>query len=168
MSQVRLVMAAKDQRGLMKTLLGVLIAMEMAPAPVTAQLLTVTNQPASLIERLGATAVFAVGVSGAGPFTYQRQRNGTKKLKLGRRKAEIEGRAKPPKATAKPYSRHILGIDSGLQSHHTATTQPHHSQHHSPTKATTQPHQSHTKATPKPHQSQLLRLFQRLEARKCF
>src|ERR1039458_3529118 len=95
MSQVRLVMVAKDQRGLMKTLLGVLLAMEMAPAPVTAQLPTITNQPASLIERLGATAVFAVGVRGAGPFTYQRQRNGTKKLKLGRRKAEIEGRAKP-------------------------------------------------------------------------
>src|ERR1035437_11189436 len=45
---------------------------------------------------------------------------------------------KPPKATAKPYSRHILGIDSGVQS------QP---------KATSRPHQSHTKATPKPHQS---------------
>src|ERR1035437_3550979 len=55
---------------------------------------------------------------------------------------------KPPKATAKPYTRHILGIDSGLQSH---------------TKATPRPHQSHTKATPKPHQSQLLRLFQWLE-----
>src|ERR1035437_8468841 len=27
-----------------------------------------------------------------------------------------EGRAKPPKATTKPYSRHILGIDSGVQS----------------------------------------------------
>src|ERR1039457_4249045 len=42
---------------------------------------------------------------------------------------------KPPKATAKPYTRHILGIDSGLQSH---------------PKATPKPHQSHTKATPKP------------------
>src|ERR1035438_8797722 len=55
---------------------------------------------------------------------------------------------KPPKATAKPYTRHILGIDSGLQSHLKATLRP--------------PH-SHTKATPKPYQSQLLRLFQRLE-----
>src|ERR1019366_3291818 len=42
---------------------------------------------------------------------------------------------KPPKATSKPYSRHILGIDSGVQSH---------------TKATPRPHQGHTKATPKP------------------
>src|ERR1039457_5395719 len=42
---------------------------------------------------------------------------------------------KPPKATAKPYTRHILGIDSGLQSH---------------PKATLKPPQSHTKATPKP------------------
>jgi hypothetical protein len=92
MSQVRLVMAAKDQRGLMKTLLGVLIAMEMAPAPVTAQLPTITNQPASLIERLGATAVFAVGVRGAGPFTYQRQCNGTKELNLGQQKAESRNR----------------------------------------------------------------------------
>src|ERR1019366_6570470 len=66
---------------------------------------------------------------------------------------------KPPKATAKPYSRHILGIDSGVHSHTTATPQPHHSH----TTATPQPHHSHTKATPKPHQSQLLRLFQRLE-----
>src|ERR1019366_4692586 len=56
--------------------------------------------------------------------------------------------AKPPKATPKPYSRHILGIDSGVQSH---------------LKATPKPPQGHTKATPKPHQSQLLRLFQRLE-----
>src|ERR1035438_9073791 len=39
------------------------------------------------------------------------------------------------KATTKPYSRHILGIDSGVQSHTTATPQPHH---------------SHLKATPKP------------------
>src|ERR1035437_229078 len=31
---------------------------------------------------------------------------------------------KPPEATAKPYTRHILGIDSGLQSHPKATTKP--------------------------------------------
>ena len=52
------------------------------------------------------------------------------KVEIGAR-----GRAKPPKATAKPYSRHILGIDSGVQSH---------------PKATPKPHQSHTKATLKP------------------
>src|ERR1035441_1295530 len=56
---------------------------------------------------------------------------------------------KPPKATAKPYTRHILGIDSGLQSHIKATPRPHQSH----TKATPRPHQSHTKATPRPHQS---------------
>src|ERR1017187_2727563 len=66
---------------------------------------------------------------------------------------------KPPKATAKPYTRHILGIDSGLQSHTKATPRPH--QGH--TKATPKPHQSHTKDTLKPHQGQLLRLFQWLE-----
>src|ERR1017187_10220265 len=48
------------------------------------------------------------------------------------------GSRKPPKATAKPYSRHILGIYSRVQSH---------------PKATPRPHQSHTKATPKPPQS---------------
>src|ERR1022692_1264348 len=53
---------------------------------------------------------------------------------------------KPPKATAKPYTRHILGIDSGLQSHTKATPRPHQSH----TKATPRPHQGHTKATPKP------------------
>src|ERR1035438_6418289 len=31
---------------------------------------------------------------------------------------------KPPKATAKPYSRHILGIYSGVQSHPKATLKP--------------------------------------------
>src|ERR1017187_4088287 len=77
---------------------------------------------------------------------------------------------KPPKATAKPYTRHIRGIDSGLQSHTTATPQPHHSHttatpqpHHSHTTAIPQPYHSHTKAIPQPHQSQLLRLFQWLE-----
>src|ERR1017187_7988397 len=67
---------------------------------------------------------------------------------------------KPPKATAKPYTRHILGIDSGLQSHTKATPRPHQSHtkatpkpHQGHTKATPRPHQSHTKATPKPHQT---------------
>src|ERR1035438_6530225 len=45
------------------------------------------------------------------------------------------GRAKPPQATTKPYTRHILGIDSGVQS---------------PPKATSRLHQSHPKAPPKP------------------
>src|ERR1035438_7015320 len=53
-------------------------------------------------------------------------------------KAPLKGGAKPPKAIAKPYSRHILGIDSGVQSH---------------TKATPRPHQGYTKATPKPPRS---------------
>ena len=43
--------------------------------------------------------------------------------------------AKPPEATTKPYTRHILGIDSGLQSHNNATPKP---------------PQSHTKATSTP------------------
>src|ERR1035441_2590590 len=34
------------------------------------------------------------------------------------------GGAKPPKATSKPYTRHILGIDSGVQSHPKATPKP--------------------------------------------
>src|ERR1035441_5264148 len=77
---------------------------------------------------------------------------------------------KPPKATAKPYTRHILGIDSGLQSHTKATPRPHQGhtkvqkkRHQTHAKATQKPPQSHTKATPKPHQGQLLRLFQWLE-----
>src|ERR1035438_10317208 len=45
-----------------------------------------------------------------------------------------KGRAKPPQATPKPYTRHILGIDSGVQSH---------------TKATLRLHQGYTKATPR-------------------
>src|ERR1035437_748766 len=35
-----------------------------------------------------------------------------------------KARAKPPKATSKPYTRHILGIDSGVQSHPKATPKP--------------------------------------------
>src|ERR1039458_4413710 len=68
-----------------------------------------------------------------------------------------KGGAKPPKATAKPYSRHILGIYSGVQSHPKATSKPTDSQPIGPPKppqshpkATPKPHQSHTKATPKP------------------
>src|ERR1035441_556834 len=51
------------------------------------------------------------------------------------------GSRKPPKATAKPYSRHILG-----------STKP----HQSLTKATPKPHSCDPQATPKPPQSQPL------------
>src|ERR1039457_5510095 len=67
-----------------------------------------------------------------------------------------KGRAKPPKATSKPYSRHILGIDSGVQSHPKATSKPHQSH----TKASPKPPQSHTKATSKPPQRLLITPFQ--------
>src|ERR1035441_726735 len=72
-----------------------------------------------------------------------------------------KARAKPPKATPKPYSRHILGIDSGVQSHPKATPKPPQGllianrlgpQSH--TNATLKPLQGYTKAIPKPHQSQ--------------
>src|ERR1017187_9620616 len=71
-----------------------------------------------------------------------------------------KGGAKPPKATTKPYTRHILGIDSGVQSHLKATPKPIDSQpietpkpHQCDPKATSKPPQSHTRATPEPHQS---------------
>src|ERR1039458_9180021 len=56
---------------------------------------------------------------------------------------------KPPKATAKPYTRHRLRTTKPHQGHTKATPKPHQSH----TKATPRPHQGHTKATPKPHQS---------------
>src|ERR1019366_6281611 len=69
------------------------------------------------------------------------------------------GGAKPPKATPKPYTRHILGIDSGVQSHPKATLKPTDSQpigtpkpHQCDPKATPKPHQGYTKATPRLHQ----------------
>ena len=68
-----------------------------------------------------------------------------------------KGAAKPPKATSKPYSRHILGIDSGVQSHTKGTSKPTDSQpigtpkpHQCDPKATPRLHQSHPKATPRP------------------
>src|ERR1039457_5853141 len=84
---------------------------------------------------------------------------------IGHRTSNIQhpiskGGAKPPKATPKPHTRHILGIDSGVQSHLKATPRP--PQSHllgsteppqGSTKATPRLHQSHTKATPRPHQS---------------
>src|ERR1039458_347384 len=66
-----------------------------------------------------------------------------------------EATPKPPQATTKPYSRHILGIYSGVQSHTKATPKP--LQGH--TKATSKPHQSHPNATLKPPQSHLDRSF---------
>src|ERR1019366_8097733 len=81
----------------------------------------------------------------------------------GRRKIGPSGRPKPPKATPRPYCRHILGIDSGVQSHPKATPKPHQSHTKAPprlhqgyTKAPPRPHQSHPKATSKPGASQVL------------
>src|ERR1035437_8212863 len=81
-------------------------------------------------------------------------------------RSSAAGDVKPPKATqshlkatSKPYSRHILGIDSGVQSHPKATSKPTDSQpigtpkpHQCDPKATPRLHQSHPKATPKPPQ----------------
>src|ERR1035438_1238604 len=81
---------------------------------------------------------------------------------IGHRTSSVQhpiskGEAKPPQATPKPYTRHILGIDSGVQSHPKATPRPTDSQpigtpkpHQSHTKATPRLPQSHPKATPKP------------------
>src|ERR1039457_6326340 len=72
-----------------------------------------------------------------------------------KQKVEIEarGRAKPPEATAKPYSRHILGICSGAQSHPKATPKPPQSPPKTPPKPPPKPHPSHTKAPRKPPSS---------------
>src|ERR1035441_9425245 len=74
-----------------------------------------------------------------------------------------EGRAEPPKATPRPPQSHILGIDSGVQSHPKATPRLHQGStkapprlHQGSTKATPKPHQSHPKATSKPGASQVL------------
>ena len=60
--------------------------------------------------------------------------------------------ARGAQATPRPYTRHILGIDSGVQSHHKAITKPLQSHH----RAITEPPQSHPKATLRPPQSHLL------------
>src|ERR1035438_2561394 len=75
--------------------------------------------------------------------------------------AKVSWDPKPPKATAKPYSRHILGIYSGVQSHPKAIPRPHQSlligtalRPQSHLKATPKPPSSHPKATFKPaHQA---------------
>src|ERR1017187_10423971 len=62
-------------------------------------------------------------------------------------------------ATPRPYCRHILGIDSGVQSHPQATPRLHQGStkapprlHQGSTKATPRLHQGYTKATPRLHQ----------------
>ena len=61
----------------MKISFLVLAALAAAPAPLSAQFPTMTNQPASQAVWAGGNATFTVGVSGAGPFVYQWQFNGT-------------------------------------------------------------------------------------------
>src|ERR1035441_2490532 len=56
-----------------------------------------------------------------------------------------QARAKPPKATTRPPQGHILGIDSGVQSHHKAIPRPPQSHILWSTEAP----QSHPKATPR-------------------
>ena len=69
---------------------------------------------------------------------------------------------KPPKATPRPYYRHILGIDSGVQSHPKATTKPPQGYPKAPPRL----HQGSTKATPRPLLSQLIRPVCKSEAQK--
>jgi hypothetical protein len=84
-----------------------------------------------------------------------------------------EATPKPLQATPKLYNRHILGIDSGVQSHPKATPRLHQSHpkapprlHQGHTKATPKPPQSHPQATPKLLLSYLVRAFQGLEGAK--
>ena len=74
------------------------------------------------------------------PTVRKRQRHSFRVRILPFAKVSPARTLKPPKATAKPYCRHILSIDSGVQS------QP---------KATPKPPQSHPHATLKPPQSHL-------------
>jgi sugar lactone lactonase YvrE len=55
----------------------ILTALLLAQAPLRGQLPSITNQPASRVVWQGGNVTFAVGVSGAGPFTYQWQLNTT-------------------------------------------------------------------------------------------
>jgi hypothetical protein len=52
-------------------------ALQTAQPSLSAELSTITNQPASRVVRPGTTVLFTVGVGGAGPFSYQWQCNGT-------------------------------------------------------------------------------------------
>src|ERR1017187_447268 len=77
-----------------------------------------------------------------------------------------EGRAEPPKATPKPPQSHILGIDSGVQSHPKATSKP----PQGSTKAPPRLHQGSTKAPPRLRQDYLIAPCQSLGGAKttCF
>ena len=59
----------------MRTFILFLTALGVAQTTLRAQLPTITNQPASQAVWAGGNVIFAVGVSGAGPFTYQWQFN---------------------------------------------------------------------------------------------
>jgi hypothetical protein len=61
----------------MRTIVLFLTALGVAQAPLRAQLPTITNQPVNRTVWAGANVTLAVGVSGAGPFTYQWQLNTT-------------------------------------------------------------------------------------------
>jgi hypothetical protein len=74
---MRLVVDAKSHRKLMKRLLLILASLQMAGMSLHAQLPVLTNQPDSQAMRPGATVMFAVRVSGTGPFSCQWQCNGT-------------------------------------------------------------------------------------------
>jgi sugar lactone lactonase YvrE len=52
-------------------------ALELCVAPLSAQVPVITKLPTSQTAPAGGTVVFTVEVSGAGPFTYQWQHNGT-------------------------------------------------------------------------------------------
>ena len=61
----------------MRTIVLFLTALGVMQAPLRAQLPTITNQLVSRAVWAGANVALAVGVSGAGPFTYQWQLNTT-------------------------------------------------------------------------------------------
>src|ERR1035441_5413368 len=65
---------------------------------------------------------------------------------IGCGKSAGASQRKPPKATTKPYTRHILSIDSGVQRHLKATLKP----SSCDPKATPRLHQGSTKAPPRP------------------
>lgn len=58
-------------------LLLAMAALELCVAPLSAQVPVITKLPTSQTAPAGGTVVFTVEVSGAGPFTYQWQHNGT-------------------------------------------------------------------------------------------
>src|ERR1035441_8905303 len=66
----------------------------------------------------------SLSLSHFGPFratVRKRQRHSFRVRILPLAKVSRARTLKPPKATAKPYCRHILGIDSGVQSQPKAT-----------------------------------------------